>query len=108
MMALPNHLRLELTEFLFSDEAGDFAVFFKDCPDEFKYQLVLNMYPRQYKPNEEIISKGTEVSEVFFIVKGSVVLSTRLGLQAFLKLPEKSHFGEDSIIFNTLPQMSFV
>ena len=45
---------------------------------------------------------------MYFLMKGHVVLSTKFGIQIFLRLPEKSYFGDDHIIFSTIPQMSYM
>jgi len=108
MMRLPYKLRNELTQHLFSDEVEKFEVFFKNCNEQFKFQVVLNMFPRKFKKFEEIIPEGVPVQEVYFIDSGSVLLGTKQGKLIFLKLPTRSYFGDNYLIFNTKPSICYM
>jgi hypothetical protein len=108
MMRLPYKLRNELTQHLFSDEVEKFEVFFKNCNEQFKFQMVLNMFPRKFKKFEEIIPEGMPVQEVYFIDSGAVLLGTKQGKLIFLKLPTRSYFGDNYIIFNTKPSICYM
>jgi hypothetical protein len=48
IMRLPYKLRVQLTKYLFSEEVEKFDFFFKNCSDVFKYQIVLNMFPKKF------------------------------------------------------------
>lgn len=108
MMRLPYKLRVELTKYLFSDEVEKFIVFFKNCSEVFQYQMVLNMFPRRFTRDEQIIPAGSRVREICFINGGSVVLCNRGGLQPFCRLPESSYFGDEYILFRKNPPMAYV
>jgi len=107
MMRLPYKLRVKLNKHLFNDEVEKFDIFFKGCSEVFQYQMVLNMFPRKFDPRTEIIAAGTRVREIYFINKDSVLLCTRKGVQPFCRLPEKSYFGDEYVLFRENPPMAY-
>ena len=107
MMRLPYKLRVKLNKHLFEDEVQRFDIFFHGCSEVFSYQMVLNMFPRKFDARSEIIPAGTRVRELYFINKDSVLLCTRGGVQPFCRLPEKSYFGDEYILFRENPPMAY-
>lgn len=70
--------------------------------------MALNMFPKRFEGNEEIVPANSIVTEIYFIHSGNVLLGTLHGVQLFLKLHPRSYFGDEYIIFKTKPHMSFL
>lgn len=105
---LPAKLREKLINNLFGFMIEKYSLFFSDCELKFCHSILMNMYPRHFQYGEEILSIEQDVTDVYFINSGSVAVGTKLGYQRFLRLPMSSFFGEEFVIFDSIPPMAFI
>jgi hypothetical protein len=103
---LPERLRIDIGKTFFTDEVEKFEVFMKDTEPNFQYRIVAHMYPRRFAADCTILEAGISAEEFYFIDSGDVRLVIR-GISV-LKLPMRSYFGEDYLIFNFTPPASYV
>lgn len=108
MYRLSPAIQANLIKKLFKDETDMFHIFFKGCPESFKYEVVMNIYPRKFNENEEIIPEGSDVDYIYFIWSGDVMVGTRLGTQIYLKLPNGSFFGDEFVLFKSKASHAFL
>lgn len=71
---LPQNLRNELIDYLFSDIIYKFNYFFK-CFDEAKYELCRFLEPRVYKKKSILVSFGGTIEEFLFVNSGTIEVS---------------------------------
>lgn len=107
MKRMPSDLRIEFEEYLFIDDIEYFKIFFLDHQAPLKRDIMSNVYPRLFEENSQIIKLRTEVEEIYIIRRGSVTLTSGLGV-SFLELNEKSFFGEEFVLLNKTPTMNFI
>lgn len=107
LMRMPLNLKNEFNEYLFSDEIEDFKVFFADCDQQLRYNLMANLFPRLFQDKAFIIKIYSEVEEVFIIRRGSALLTSAAGV-SFLSLGENSFFGEEYTLLNKRPKINFI
>lgn len=103
---LPERLRIAIGTTFFTDEVEKFEVFMKDTEMPFQYRIVAHMFPRRFAAESTVLEAGISSDEFYFIDNGDVRLVSR-GI-AVLKLPTRSYFGEDYLLFNESPPASFV
>ncbi|KAF7721270.1 hypothetical protein EC973_004979 [Apophysomyces ossiformis] len=73
---------------------------FSQCPEEFLHSISLKVEPRHYPPNALIIRKGDIGTEVFFIVDGTVEVTTLDPNTVIARLGAGDFFGEIGILLN--------
>ena len=105
---LPAKLREKLINNLFGFMIDKYSSFFSGCELKFCHSLLTNMYPRHFRSGEVILSIEQDVTDVYFINSGSVAIGTKRGYQRFLRLPMSSFFGEEFVIFDSIPPMAFI
>ena len=103
---LPERLRIALGKTFFTDEVEKFEVFMKDTEIHFQYRVVAHMFPRRFAADCTVLEAGISSDEFYFIDSGDVRLVCR-GIPV-LKLPTRSYFGEDYLLFNEAPPASLV
>ncbi|KAG0169574.1 hypothetical protein DFQ28_011146 [Apophysomyces sp. BC1034] len=74
--------------------------FFCDCPEDFLHSISLKVEPRHYPPNALIIRKGDIGTEVFFVIDGTVEVTTSDPNTAIARLGAGDFFGEIGILLN--------
>jgi len=78
----------------------------KDTEIHFQYRVVAHMFPRRFAADCTVLEAGISSDEFYFIDNGDVRLVCR-GIPV-LKLPTRSYFGEDYLLFNEAPPASLV
>lgn len=87
----------EVTSAIFSSVSDKFNVFFGFFKDEnFKKEIFINLKPKLFNPEEVILKRGQEAKGLYFILKGSLILSYK-HVNLF-RLKEGSFFGESSLV----------
>ena len=87
----------ELSNLIFSSVSEQFAVFFGFFHDEnFKREIFINLTPKLFSSDEVILKRGQEAKGLYFILKGTVILSYKDF--SLFKLREGSFFGESSLV----------
>ncbi|ODV91736.1 hypothetical protein CANCADRAFT_30072 [Tortispora caseinolytica NRRL Y-17796] len=73
---------------------------FKSAPESFLLEVAGKLRPHQAGPGDSIIIEGTEAKAMYWIVRGSVSVSSRDGESIYSTLQPGSFFGEIGILFN--------
>ncbi|KAI8373129.1 uncharacterized protein BYT42DRAFT_579288 [Radiomyces spectabilis] len=79
--------------------------YFKDCPEDFLHAISLMVEPRCYIPRSMIIRKGDQGTELYFIITGTVEVTTWMSDQSgrktcIARLGPGDYFGEIGILLN--------
>ncbi|KAL9657831.1 hypothetical protein ABK040_013167 [Willaertia magna] len=103
LLALPEHLRIEVSLFLNKDIIQKIP-FFANIEEQFINSLVLKLKPKVALPGALIVRKGDIGREMFFINRGSVEVVTEPdaegNIKVLVELKEGGYFGEMAIINN--------
>ena len=70
--------------------------------DRFVREIVVNLVPRPFLENQQVIGYGEKVGEVYFIFKGSVTLYGHMLNVGISSLPKGSYFGEIPLMLKLL------
>lgn len=105
MLKLPSHLRHEMNQYLYKTRIEFLGAFIVGVTDNTVYELAVNIKPRYEGKAVELIKKGTR-SKYFYVIKsGSIVI---IDDAPFLKLNQKSYFGEISVIFKEKSDFGYI
>jgi CRP-like cAMP-binding protein len=106
---LPVELKSELINHLFKNFMDStFRIFFTGLEEKFKQEIVVNLYPRKYQKNEEIIPIDSGAKNLYFIVKGKVTISSKEKIMDYVELQEGSYFGDYLIFFRLRSSNAFI
>eukprot|EP00118_Oscarella_pearsei_P005603 m.25830 g.25830 ORF g.25830 m.25830 type:complete len:386 (+) comp28985_c0_seq2:126-1283(+) len=72
---------------------------FDGCDGNFLYQLALGVKPKLYQAGENIVVEDSPGTEMFFLVRGRVQVSSSLGNQS-REMESGSFFGEIAMIYD--------
>ena len=73
---------------------------FKKAPKSFYNKIISNLKLIQYHPQEFIIKKGDPSKSMYWILKGSVIITSTDGESVYSELCPGEFFGEIGILFN--------
>ena len=76
-----------------------FRIFFEGLEEKFNQEIVINLYPRQFKHNEAVIEIDQGSKNLYFLVKGKVVICSKDGANKYVELGENTYFGDYLIFF---------
>eukprot|EP00831_Metopus_contortus_P069222 TRINITY_DN6211_c0_g1_i1.p1 TRINITY_DN6211_c0_g1~~TRINITY_DN6211_c0_g1_i1.p1 ORF type:complete len:334 (-),score=68.37 TRINITY_DN6211_c0_g1_i1:260-1261(-) len=106
MAAISTPLRDELTIFFHGTILHNCPVFY-DFPPDFLSYLTFFMHTDQFSIGDTIFEEEEASNKMYFIVKGKVLVYTRLPLAALAELGEDEIFGELGF-FGNLPRSASV
>ena len=92
---MPKSCRQGVVEFLFSDLAGKYPMFFIRN-STFRLAVTFHFQPRFYKYEEMIVEEEDLVQEVVFVTKGKVTcgVTTKTGFKELLFYPDRCIIGD--------------
>ena len=94
-------MQTELVKKLFGEFLTSFQTFFTGCESHFVNEMVTNMYSRIFEGHKDIVKYRKDFKEVYFIVKGQVVMRQIDGMKnSFCLLPTYSTFGDFHCLYN--------
>eukprot|EP01017_Pseudomicrothorax_dubius_P040668 TRINITY_DN639_c0_g1_i1.p1 TRINITY_DN639_c0_g1~~TRINITY_DN639_c0_g1_i1.p1 ORF type:complete len:723 (-),score=156.32 TRINITY_DN639_c0_g1_i1:1838-4006(-) len=105
---LPIQTKHKLVYHLFGDFAKQFKIFFDGLEEAFKIEILVNLYPRKFEKESDIVEVETTAKEVYFITKGKVTISSKDGVLRYLELPQWSYFGEHLVFFKIKSSNAFM
>lgn len=73
---------------------------FKNAPNSFHTKIASNLKLMQFHPQEYIIKKGEQAKAMYWILKGTVNVTSTDGESIYAELASGSYFGEIGILFN--------
>lgn len=99
MNELPLPLRQSVA--IYINKTNMSSSLFQYCDDSLKESIALALKPRIFLPSDTIIYEGDVGTSMFFIERGTVLLSSTDGL-CLSVLNRGMYFGESSLLFSTL------
>lgn len=73
---------------------------FKNAPNSFHSKVASNLKLMQFHPQEYIINKGDPSKSMYWVLKGTVSVTSTDGESVYAELASGSYFGEIGILFN--------
>lgn len=96
---LPTHLRSEVSVYV-NGEIVPKVPFFAHCSAGFIKAVVAHLKPHMFAPGDWIVREGDAGSDMFFISRGSVIISSSTG-ELLSVLTEGDFFGEICLLIDT-------
>ena len=96
---LPAHLRSEVSVYV-NGEIVPKVPFFAHCSSGFIKAVVAHLKPHMFAPGDWIVREGDAGSDMFFISRGSVIISSSTG-EVLSVLTEGDFFGEICLLIDT-------
>lgn len=96
---LPSHLRSEVSVYV-NGEIVPKVPFFAHCSAGFIKAVVAHLKPHMFAPGDWIVREGDAGSDMFFISRGNVIISSSTG-ELLSVLTEGDFFGEICLLIDT-------
>lgn len=96
---LPSHLRSDVSVYV-NGEIVPKVPFFAHCTPGFIKAIVAHLKPHMFAPGDWIMREGDAGAEMFFISRGSVIISSSTG-EVLSVLTEGDFFGEICLLIDT-------
>lgn len=100
---------MKLINHLFKGFMHDsFRIFFEGLEEKFNQEIVINLYPRQFQDNEPIIEMDQGAKNLYFLVKGKVLICNKDASNKYVELNEDTYFGDYLIFFRLRSSNMFI
>ncbi len=73
---------------------------FRSAPESFLLSIGRSLRPNVYQPNQEIIREGEDAKAMYWLVRGSVRVTSRDGESTYAELKPGAFFGEIGILMD--------
>ncbi|KAK5165793.1 uncharacterized protein LTR77_008716 [Saxophila tyrrhenica] len=73
---------------------------FRSAPETFLLSIGRSLRPNVYQPNQEIIHEGEDAKAMYWLVRGSVRVTSRDGESTYAELKPGAFFGEIGILMD--------
>jgi len=104
---MPRDLRSKLIRHLFHKFIDRFSVFFEGTEEAFIDEIVINLVPRTFSKDTDIIKIDHGTKYVYFVLKGKVTVCSQDAVEKYLILDHNTYFGEHLIFFNLKSSNAF-
>jgi hypothetical protein len=94
---LPGPLKLEILLHL-AKKILDTVPLFKYCSPTLRNELLLNLESRTYTPDSYIVREGESGKAIYFIIEGSVEITSEEGDKSWGEMSEGDYFGYMSMV----------
>ena len=97
---LPTALKTQVSFFLNRDIIEKVPIF-KDADPQFIRDIIMNLKPVIYTPDDNVVTAGEIGYEMFFISRGTVKVTNEAGTVTYASLTSGQFFGEIALLLST-------